>query len=316
MSTSSIKSHLLLMRMDRPIGTLLLLWPTWWALWAASDGAPNFGTWLIFTLGVFLMRSAGCVINDIADRNIDGSVKRTQNRPLATGAITVTQAWRLFIGLMLAAGALLYFLKPLTIQLALVAAFLAMTYPFMKRHTYLPQVYLGIAFSFSIPMAYAEITDTVPKVAWLLFVANILWTTAYDTIYAMVDRKDDLKIGVKSTAILFGDADRVIIGIIQLLTIMAWYLFGKQSEMSGPYFIAVIVAVWLFAFQQWRIHSRNEAQCFQAFLHNNWVGMVIFFRYIGPQPLEIKQSVHTLLLSVDAGFGLTPFSRLGRCKST
>lgn len=264
------------MRMDRPIGTLLLLWPTWWALWAASEGHPSVHIWAIFTVGVFLMRAAGCVINDIADRKFDGHVKRTKNRPLATKAVSLTNAWRLFIGLLISAALLLLALKPLTIYLALGAAFFAVTYPFMKRHTYLPQVYLGIAFSFSIPMAYAEITGTVPKVAWLLFVANILWTTAYDTIYAMVDRKDDLKIGVKSTAILFGDLDRVIIGIIQLLTVFAFYLFGQQSELTAPFYLALVIVIWLFVYQQLKIVLRKEERCFEAFLHNNWVGLVIF----------------------------------------
>lgn len=273
---AKLKPYLLLMRLDRPIGTLLLLWPTWWALWSASNGHPEFSVFIIFTLGVFLMRAAGCVINDISDRKYDGHVNRTQNRPLAQQKIPVKNAWLLFTGLMLLAAALLLFLNELTIILAVIAAFFAITYPLMKRITYLPQVYLGIAFSFSIPMAFAEITGTVPKLAWLLFVANILWTTAYDTIYAMVDRKDDLKIGVKSTAILFGDLDRTIIGIIQLLTLLALYLFGKQSEFTAPYFLAVLTVVWLFAYQQFQIMTRNEDKCFKAFLHNNWVGLVIF----------------------------------------
>lgn len=271
-----IKPYLLLMRMDRPIGTLLLMWPTWWALWVASKGHPELKHWAIFTAGVILMRAAGCVINDIADRKIDGHVNRTKNRPLATGSVSLENAWRLFIALIFAAALLLLALQTLTIYLALAAAFFAVTYPFMKRHTYLPQVYLGIAFSFSIPMAYAEITGTVPKEAWLLFVANILWTTAYDTIYAMVDRKDDLKIGVKSTAILFGDLDRIMIGIIQLLTIFALYLFGQQAELTAPYYLALIITIWLFVFQQLKIMLRQEDQCFAAFIHNNWVGMVIF----------------------------------------
>ena len=271
-----VKPYLLLMRLDRPIGTLLLLWPTWWALWAASGGHPEIKIWAIFTAGVFLMRAAGCVVNDIADRKYDAHVVRTQNRPLAQNNLAVKHAWYLFIGLMLAAALLLLALHQLTILLAMAAAFFAVTYPLMKRITYLPQVYLGIAFSFSIPMAYAEITGTVPKVAWLLFVANILWTTAYDTIYAMVDRRDDLKIGVKSTAILFGDLDRIIIGIFQLLTVMALFLFGKQAGFTAPYYLSVIVVVWLFAYQQLQIFSRNEDKCFKAFLHNNWVGLVIF----------------------------------------
>lgn len=276
LNLATVKPYLLLMRLDRPIGTLLLLWPTWWALWAASGGHPEAKTWAIFTAGVFLMRAAGCVINDIADRKYDGHVSRTQNRPLANNSLSVKQAWYLFTGLMIAAAILLLLLHKLTILLAVIAAFFAVTYPLMKRVTYLPQVYLGIAFSFSIPMAYAEITGSVPKEAWLLFVANILWTTAYDTIYAMVDRKDDLKIGVKSTAILFGDLDRVIIGMIQLLTVMALFLFGQQTELSAPYYLAVVTVVWLFVYQQFKIMTRDEDKCFQAFLHNNWVGLVVF----------------------------------------
>ncbi len=271
-----LRPYCLLMRLDRPIGLLLLLWPTWWALWAASGGNPQLKTWAIFTTGVFLMRAAGCVINDISDRQYDGHVNRTKNRPLVQKTLSIKNAWYLFFGLMFAAGLLLLALKKTTVLLALVAAFFAVTYPIMKRVTYLPQVYLGIAFSFSIPMAYAEITGSVPKIAWLLFIANILWTTAYDTIYAMVDRKDDLKIGVKSTAILFGDLDRVIIGIIQLLTVLALFLFGKQAEFTAPYFIAVIIVLWLFVYQQLQILERNEIKCFKAFLHNNWIGMVIF----------------------------------------
>lgn len=270
------RPYLLLMRLDRPIGTLLLLWPTWWALWAASKGPPDIKIWAIFTAGVFLMRAAGCVVNDIADRRYDGHVSRTQNRPLANNSLPVKHAWYLFTSLLLTAALLLLALKPITIYLAMAAAFFAVTYPLMKRVTYLPQVYLGIAFSFSVPMAYAEVTGSVPKVAWLLFVANILWTTAYDTIYAMVDRKDDLKIGVKSTAILFGDLDKVIIGVIQLLTILALFLFGKQNEFTAPYYTAIIIVLWLFVYQQYLIMGRKEALCFKAFLHNNWVGLVIF----------------------------------------
>ncbi len=265
-----------LMRLDRPIGTLLLLWPTWWALWAASEGHPHWSHWLIFTLGVFLMRAAGCVINDISDRKFDGHVQRTANRPLAQKTVSLLHAWRLFIGLLLLAACLLFFLETLTVYLALAAAFFAVTYPLMKRLTYLPQVYLGIAFSFSIPMVFAEITGNVPKVAWLLFIGNILWTTAYDTIYAMIDRKDDLRIGIKSTAILFGDLDKVIIGILQLMTVFALFLFGKQMELTAPYYVAVIAVLWLFVYQQFLIMQRDETRCFKAFLHNNWVGMTVF----------------------------------------
>lgn len=279
--TENLKPYLQLMRLDRPIGTLLLLWPTWWALWLASDGHPTWSHWLIFTAGVFLMRAAGCVINDISDRKFDGHVTRTAARPLAQNLIPVKQAWLLFFVLLFLAACLLLFLQPLTIYLAMAAAFFAVTYPLMKRLTYLPQVYLGIAFSFSIPMAYAEITGTVPKVAWLLFVANIVWTTAYDTIYAMIDRKDDLRIGIKSTAILFGDLDRHIVGILQLMTVAALFLSGQQLELTAPYFLALLVVVWLFVYQQFQIMARNEAKCFKAFLHNNWVGMTVFFGIFG-----------------------------------
>jgi len=271
-----LKPYFLLMRLDKPIGTLLLLWPTWWALWSASDGHPEVKTWFIFTAGVFLMRAAGCVINDITDRKYDGHVDRTKSRPLVKNSIPIKNAWYLFIALMITAALLLLALKKITIILAIVAAFFAVTYPLMKRVTYLPQVYLGIAFSFSIPMAFTEITDTIPKVAWLLFVANILWTIAYDTIYAMIDRDDDIKIGVKSTAILFGDLDRVMIGIIQLLTVLALFLFGKQAAFTAPYFMAVIIVLWLFVYQQLQILERNKVKCSKAFLHNNWVGLVMF----------------------------------------
>lgn len=276
LQNSTFWPYLQLMRLDRPIGTLLLLWPTWWALWTASDGHPKWSHWLIFTAGVFLMRAAGCVINDISDRKFDGHVTRTAARPLAQNIIPVKNAWVLFFILLFMAACLLLFLQPLTIYLALAAAFFAVTYPLMKRLTYLPQVYLGVAFSFSIPMAFAEITGAVPKVAWLLFVANIVWTTAYDTIYAMIDRKDDLRIGIKSTAILFGDLDKAIIGILQLMTVAALFLAGQQLELTAPYFLALLIVVWLFVWQQFQIMSRDESKCFKAFLHNNWVGMTVF----------------------------------------
>ncbi|MCF6300970.1 MAG: 4-hydroxybenzoate octaprenyltransferase [Proteobacteria bacterium] len=273
---SKAQPFFMLMRIDRPIGTLLLLWPTYWALWSAAGGLPDFKILLIFTLGVFLMRSAGCVINDISDRKYDRQVKRTMQRPLAQNLISITHAWLLFVVLMLLAVLLLLFLKPLTIKLALVSVFFAVTYPFMKRLTYLPQVYLGIAFAWSIPMAFAEITGEIPKIAWLLFVINILWTTAYDTIYAMIDRKDDIKIGIKSTAILFGDLDKGIVAVIQVLFLMGLLFFGKQSEFGLPFYLAIVVTLSLIAYQQWLIKDRKEDQCFKAFLNNNWVGFVVF----------------------------------------
>lgn len=274
--TKKLTPYLHLMRVDRPIGTLLLLWPTWWALWLAEEKSPKLSIFIIFTIGVILMRAAGCVINDIFDRKFDGNVRRTAARPLAQGTVSVQQAWLLFLVLLLLAAGLLFFLQKLTIYLACGAAFVAVTYPLMKRITNLPQIYLGIAFSFSIPMAFAEITGSVPKTAWLLFIANILWTTAYDTIYAMVDRKDDLRIGIKSTAILFGDLDTVMIGIFQIMTLLALTFLGQQQELNWYYYIGLAVAALLFAQQQLMIKDRQEQKCFQAFLQNNRIGIVIF----------------------------------------
>lgn len=274
--TKKTNPYLQLMRVDRPIGTLLLLWPTWWALWIAAGKQPELKILLIFSIGVILMRAAGCVINDIFDRKFDGNVRRTASRPLAQGTVSVKRAWLLFLILLLLASGLLFFLQKLTIYLAIGAAFIAVTYPLMKRITNLPQIYLGIAFSFSIPMAFAETTGNIPKAAWLLFVANILWTTAYDTIYAMVDRKDDLRIGIKSTAILFGDLDTVIIGILQVMTLLALTLLGQQIELNWYYYASLAIAALLFIQQQLLIKNRQEQKCFKAFLQNNRVGLAIF----------------------------------------
>ncbi|MFK8011908.1 MAG: 4-hydroxybenzoate octaprenyltransferase [Marinicellaceae bacterium] len=268
--------YLKLIRFDRPIGTLLLLWPTLWALWLAADGVPPIKYLIVFSLGVFLMRSAGCVINDIADRKFDAKVSRTKTRPLAQNKIPVVNAWIVFVVLMIMSVLLLIFLNSLTIKLALVAAFFAVTYPFMKRYTYLPQIYLGIAFGMSIPMAYAQIQETVPAVAWLLFIANIFWTTAYDTIYAMVDREDDEKIGVKSTAILFGDLDIVITHIIQGLMMLVLLLLGRKLELDVYYYMALLATIGLFVYQNKLLRSRNKDNYFKAFLNNNWVGMAVF----------------------------------------
>jgi len=265
-----------LMRLDRPIGTLLLLWPTLWALWIASEGFPDFKTLIIFALGVFLMRSAGCVINDIADRQIDGHVARTRSRPLARNEVPLGHAYALFAGLLLLAASLLFLLKPLTVKLALVAAFFAITYPFMKRYTWLPQVYLGMAFAMAIPMAFAEVRGTIPTEAWLLFIAAVLWTTAYDTIYALIDRPYDLKLGVKSTAILFGEMDRVITGIIQALFLFVMLLLGLKLRLNWWYYVGLLTAAGLFAWQLIIIEDRDPENCFKAFISNNWVGMAIF----------------------------------------
>ena len=271
-----IPLYLKLMRFDRPIGTLLLLWPTWWALWIAAGGFPRWDLLLIFSAGVFLMRSAGCVINDYADRDFDGSVARTAQRPLATGAVDKREALLLFAALCGAAFVLVLFTNRATILLSLAAVVLAALYPFMKRYTHLPQVVLGAAFGWGIPMAFAAQTGSVPPGAWLLFIANLLWTVVYDTFYAMVDRDDDLKIGIKSTAILFGDDDRLITGFLQACVLLTLTLIGTHFKLGYWYFVALPIAAGLFCYQQWLIRHRTRDACFQAFLHNNWVGMVVF----------------------------------------
>lgn len=265
-----------LMRMDKPIGTLLLLWPTFWALWIANQGMPSWHLLLIFGAGVFMMRSAGCVINDYADRHVDGAVKRTAQRPLASGKVTSDEALSLFLVLISVSFILVLFLNVETILLSFAALALAMTYPFMKRFTNLPQVVLGAAFSFAIPMAFmASLTD-VPPVAWLLFCANLIWTVSYDTMYAMVDRDDDLKIGVKSTAILFGKYDRVIIALLNGVFISLLVVLGRIYSFGLGYWLSLIAAVGLFVYQQTLIHRRNREQCFHAFLNNHYVGMLVF----------------------------------------
>ncbi len=263
-------------RMDKPIGTYLLLWPTYWALWIAADGFPPLHLLFIFTLGVFLMRSAGCVINDIADRKVDGQVKRTQARPLVSGLLTTHDAIFIFMMLIAAAFGLATSLHSNTLKLAVVALLLASAYPFMKRYTNLPQVVLGAAFSWGMIMAFAEITGKVPTIAWLLFAANLLWTVAYDTMYAMVDRDDDINIGVKSTAILFGQYDKQIIGLLQLLVLSLLFMIGEILAFGWPYQLSLVITAGLFAYQQMLIVNRDRARCFKAFLNNHWVGLVIF----------------------------------------
>lgn len=265
-----------LMRMDRPIGTLLLLWPTLWALWIAAKGVPSLKNLVIFVLGVIVMRAAGCVINDFADRNIDGQVKRTQDRPLATGAVSSREAIGLFVTLCLIAFGLALMTDPLTIKLSVGGLILAFCYPFMKRHTHLPQVVLGAAFAWGVPMAYAAEAGELGQHMWLIYLAVVLWTVVYDTFYAMVDRDDDLKIGVKSTAILFGEQDRLITGALQLMTVYALVLIGNRYDMGGYYYAGLIIAAALFVYQQWLIRYRAREACFKAFLNNNWVGMAIF----------------------------------------
>lgn len=265
-----------LMRIDRPIGTFLLLWPTLWALWLAGEGQPDPHVFVVFVAGVFVMRAAGCVINDFADRNIDGHVRRTVARPLATGAVQPWEALVLFSVLALVAFGLVLTLNTLTIQLAFVGIALAAAYPFMKRYTYLPQAWLGIAFGWAAPMTWAAQTGGLPELAWLVFIAVILWALAYDTIYGMVDREDDLRIGVKSAAILFGDLDRLIIGLIQLALLGTLYLIGQQAELGPAYYYALGFAALNIAFQQWLIRHRDRDACFRAFLSNNWLGFFVF----------------------------------------
>lgn len=263
-------------RMDKPIGIYLLLWPTYWALWVAADGLPNLHLLLVFSLGVFIMRSAGCVINDYADRHVDGQVKRTAQRPLVSGAITSNQALQLFAFLIGGAIALVLTLSIATIKLSVVALILAASYPFMKRYTHLPQVVLGAAFSWGMIMAFAEIQGDVPVVAWLLFSANVLWTIAYDTMYAMVDRDDDIKVGVKSTAILFGQYDKRIIGLLQLLTLALLFTVAELLAFGWPFQLCLVASAGLFCYQQMLIAGREREACFQAFLNNHWVGLIIF----------------------------------------
>ena len=273
---SKAPDYLQLIRFNRPIGTYLLLWPTLWALWLAAEGIPDIKLLAIFTAGTFLMRSAGCIINDYADRNIDSHVKRTENRPIATGRVGPKEALLFATVLCLAAFALVLFTNTKTILLSIGAIALASCYPFMKRHTHLPQLVLGAAFAWGIPMAFAAQRNELPAQLWLIYIAVVLWTVVYDTFYAMVDRDDDIKIGVKSTAILFGDDDRLITGILQASVIFVLILTGNQFTLGYWYFVAVIGATGLFAYQQYLIRYRHRDSCFAAFLNNHWVGAVIF----------------------------------------
>lgn len=264
------------MRVDKPIGTLLLLWPTLWALWFAAGGVPDIKNLLIFVPGVILMRSAGCVINDIADRKVDGHVARTHNRPLPSGKVTTKEALLLFTLLCLAAFGLVLLTNPFTIKLAFVGVALAACYPFMKRYTHLPQLVLGAAFAWSIPMAFTAQTNQLPKEVWALYAAVLLWTVAYDTFYAMVDRDDDLKIGIKSTAILFGDMDIPITATLQILVLVALAMTGMNFGRGLWFFVSLLAAGLLFLYQQFLIRHRDRDKCFKAFLNNHYVGTVIF----------------------------------------
>jgi len=265
-----------LMRFHKPVGIFLLLWPTYWGLWLAAEGTPAWNTWLIFTLGVIVMRAAGCVINDYADRHIDGHVKRTQNRPLVNGSISPQEALALFAGLCLVAGVLVLFTNLLTILLSVGALLLAASYPFMKRYTHLPQVVLGAAFSWSIPMAFAAQTGKLDPAVWLVYFTNLIWTVSYDTFYSMADREYDRRVGVKSTAILFAEHDRLITGCLQGIAIIGWLMIGSRFDLGIAYYGGVAVAGLLIGYQQWLIRHREPKACLNAFLNNNWVGLSIF----------------------------------------
>lgn len=273
---SKLSAYSRLMRIDKPIGSLLLLWPTLWALWLSGMQMPPLNVLLVFVLGVFFMRAAGCVVNDFADRKIDGHVKRTRGRPLPSGAVSSKEAKVLFAVLVLISFALVLTMNRLTIWLSFGGLALAWMYPFMKRHTHLPQVVLGAAFGWSIPMGWAAVSGSVPLNCWLLFLANICWAVAYDTQYAMVDRDDDLKIGVKSTAILFGRFDNLINGVLQLAALGLLALVGMRSGLGSAFYWSMLVAAGLFVYQQKLTANRQRELCFKAFLNNNWVGFTLF----------------------------------------
>lgn len=270
-----------LIRFDKPIGVYLLLWPTLWALAVAGEGAPDRRVLLVFVAGVFLMRSAGCAINDFADRHIDLHVARTKDRPLTSGLIGEKEALVVFALLCLLAFCLVLSLNRFTIWLSIVGVLLVASYPFAKRFHYLPQVHLGAAYGWSVPMAFAAQTESLPKQAWLLYVATLVWTVAYDTMYSMVDREDDLKIGVKSTAILFGQFDRAMTGLFQILFILSLWLMGRELGFSEIYFYSLFVASTFLIYEQLMIMYRKPEDCFLAFLHNHWVGAIVFGGIIG-----------------------------------
>jgi 4-hydroxybenzoate polyprenyltransferase len=275
MLATKAQAYWQLTRMNRPIGTLLLLWPTLWSLIIAAQGIPDFDVLIVFILGVVLMRSAGCVINDFADRKVDGHVKRTKQRPLPSGLVSSKEAILLFVVLAVVSFLLVLTMNSLTIKLSFIGVGLAFIYPFMKRFTHLPQLFLGLAFSWAIPMAWAAQTNELPSIVWFIFVINALWTIAYDTQYAMVDRDDDLKIGIKSTAILFSRFDKLIVGFLQLVTLAMLIVLGMHYQLSDTFYWALLVAGSLFVYQQHLMRHRDRDLCFQAFLNNNYVGMAV-----------------------------------------
>jgi 4-hydroxybenzoate polyprenyltransferase len=270
------RQYWLLARFDKPIGIYILLWPALWALWVAGDGKPEPLVLLVFCLGVVLMRAAGCVINDYADRDFDPHVERTKQRPIAAGNVSPKEALIVFVVMCLSAFGLVLLLNVYTILLSFVGAFLAASYPFMKRYTHLPQAYLGMAFGWAVPMAFAAQTGSIPGVAWILYLAVMLWALVYDTMYAMVDKDDDLKIGVKSTAILFGDYERHIMAVLQLIILALLIAVGVIKQLGWFYYGGVMMAGGLACYQQMLIFHRVKSQCFKAFLNNNWFGLVVF----------------------------------------
>ncbi|MBT8084677.1 MAG: 4-hydroxybenzoate octaprenyltransferase [Woeseia sp.] len=271
-----LHNYLLLMRMDKPVGIWLLLWPTLWALWLAGDGHPDGRLFIIFVLGVIVMRAAGCVLNDFADRNIDPYVERTRHRPIPSGAVAPMEALALFVALGLFAIGLASMLNKQAQVLAAVAAALTIIYPFIKRFLSIPQFFLGAAFGWAVPMVFAAQTGQTPQLAWLLFIAALVWATVYDTFYAMVDREDDLRIGVKSTAILFGDADLFIVGALQAMMLLALIFVGNMASLGGWYYASLLVAGGMMAWHQWLARNRDKEGCLKAFLHNHYVGLVVF----------------------------------------
>ena len=280
MNVATIKERLdayeKLMRLDKPIGILLLLWPTLWALWVCADGQPDWPIVGIFVLGTVLMRSAGCVINDYADRHVDPLVERTKNRPIATGLVSAKEALWLAAVLSLCAFLIILWLPPLVVYLSFAAAFLAASYPFTKRFLAVPQAYLGIAFGFGIPMAYAAELETVPVLAWILLLANVFWTIAYDTEYAMVDREDDLKLGIKTSAITFGRFDVTAVMLCYATSLAVLALIGYKLHYGAAYFGGLLVAAVIAGYHYWLIRGRDKQRCFKAFLHNNWFGAAVF----------------------------------------
>ena len=273
---STLADYARLVRLDRPVGIWLLMWPTLWALWLAGHGHPDEHVFVVFMLGVLLMRSAGCAINDYADRGFDPHVERTEQRPLAAGRVSPLEAVGIWAIFSLLALALVLTLDRLTIRYAVAGAALTVVYPFLKRFFPVPQLWLGAAFSWSVPMAFAAQAHAVPRLAWLVFAAGVLWSVIYDTMYAMVDRDDDLKLGIKSAAITFGDADRWVLGALQVLVLYALWLAGVQASLSHWFHGALATGAGLFVYQQWLIRRRDRADCMRAFINNQWFGLVIF----------------------------------------